>query len=79
MDLSSDGHFLKGSSATLGLTKVKDCCEKIQHYGALKDASGNDSTMNDDEALVKIKEELTLVRKEYAIVEKKLRRFFGED
>jgi len=32
--LSELGHFLKGSSATLGLTKVKDSCEKIQHYGA---------------------------------------------
>ena len=35
--------------------------------------------MSDDEALAKIKEQLTLVRQEYAIVEKKLRRFFGED
>ena len=29
--LSSLGHFLKGSSATLGLIKVRDACEKIQH------------------------------------------------
>ncbi|KAK6405435.1 Phosphorelay intermediate protein, partial [Oleoguttula sp. CCFEE 5521] len=35
--LSQLGHFLKGSSATLGMTKVKDSCEKIQHYGAHKD------------------------------------------
>merc|ERR1712000_228939 len=34
--LSALGHFLKGSSATLGLTKVKDSCEKIQHFGARK-------------------------------------------
>jgi len=30
-ELSSLGHFLKGSSATLGLTKVKDMCEEMQH------------------------------------------------
>lgn len=29
-ELSHLGHFLKGSSATLGFTKVKDECEKIQ-------------------------------------------------
>jgi osomolarity two-component system phosphorelay intermediate protein YPD1 len=39
-ELSELGHFLKGSSATLGLTKVKDSCEKIQHYGQLKDDAG---------------------------------------
>ncbi|KAI7689245.1 hypothetical protein KC322_g11940, partial [Hortaea werneckii] len=38
--LSALGHFLKGSSATLGLTKVKDSCEKIQHFGAHKDGTG---------------------------------------
>jgi len=77
-ELSGDGHFLKGSSATLGLTKVKDCCEKIQHYGQLKDENG-DFGLTDSEALEKIKGELALVRKEYAIVEKKLKKFFGEE
>ncbi|KAI9901320.1 hypothetical protein N3K66_003137 [Trichothecium roseum] len=33
--LSSLGHFLKGSSATLGLIKVRDGCEKIQQYGKM--------------------------------------------
>lgn len=35
--LSSLGHFLKGSSATLGVTKVQNSCESIQHYGDLRD------------------------------------------
>jgi len=35
--LSDKGHFLKGSSATLGFTKVKDECEKIQNWGKKKD------------------------------------------
>jgi HPt (histidine-containing phosphotransfer) domain-containing protein len=35
-DLSNLGHFLKGSSAALGLSRVQDSCEKIQHYGHLR-------------------------------------------
>ncbi|OBZ71399.1 Multistep phosphorelay regulator 1 [Grifola frondosa] len=35
--LSSLGHFLKGSSAALGVAKVQASCEQIQHYGALRD------------------------------------------
>ncbi|ODN77893.1 hypothetical protein L202_05000 [Cryptococcus amylolentus CBS 6039] len=35
--LSSLGHFLKGSSAALGIIKVQASCEKMQHYGNLRD------------------------------------------
>ncbi|CAE7225581.1 unnamed protein product [Rhizoctonia solani] len=35
--LSSKGHFLKGSSAALGVKKVQGWCEHIQHYGNLRD------------------------------------------
>ncbi|CAE6522808.1 unnamed protein product [Rhizoctonia solani] len=35
--LSSKGHFLKGSSAALGIKKVQDWCEHIQHYGNKRD------------------------------------------
>lgn len=38
--LSNLGHFLKGSSATLGLFKVRDACEKIQNWGNGKDDTG---------------------------------------
>jgi len=34
--LSAKGHFLKGSSAALGIEKVKQACEQIQNYGAKK-------------------------------------------
>ena len=33
-------HFLKGSAATLGIYKVRDACEKIQHLAAGRDESG---------------------------------------
>ncbi|KAI0601882.1 hpt domain-containing protein [Biscogniauxia mediterranea] len=69
------GHFLKGSSATLGLTKVKDSCEKIQRYGKKENVDG---TPEDDEALclTRITETLKTVKAEYADVEATLRDFF---
>ncbi|KAL8740211.1 MAG: hypothetical protein Q9190_007060 [Brigantiaea leucoxantha] len=77
-ELSSLGHFLKGSSATIGLTKVKDSCEKIQHYGARKDASGNTRIQNDQLCLDKINETLKTVKAEYAEAEKLLRRYYHD-
>jgi len=74
--LSSLGHFLKGSSATLGLTKVKDSCEKIQHYGANKDESGTKEEPDDAKCLARVKETLETVKIEFAEVEKKLKQFY---
>jgi len=75
--LSSLGHFLKGSSATLGLTKVKDSCEKIQHYGQKKDEDGTADEPDETKCLAKIKDALVIVKEEYAEVEKVLRRFYA--
>jgi len=74
--LSSLGHFLKGSSATLGLTKVKDSCEKIQHFGQKKDETGTEDEPDEKKCLEKIKETLATVKEEYAEVEKVLKKFF---
>lgn len=60
--LSELGHYLKGSSATLGFTKVKDECEKIQHWGAQKDETGNNPEPDDAKNLRLIKESLKKVR-----------------
>jgi osomolarity two-component system phosphorelay intermediate protein YPD1 len=78
-ELSSLGHFLKGSSATLGLTKVKDSCEKIQHYGAGKDEAGVVDEPDNEVSLKHIQSTLTDVKADYAEVEKFLRRFYGEE
>ncbi|KAL1997804.1 hypothetical protein VTN02DRAFT_719 [Thermoascus thermophilus] len=76
-ELSQLGHFLKGSSATLGLTKVKDACEKIQHFGARKDETG--TVENDDAtALANIKQTLGEARGDYDEVAKILKQFYGE-
>ena len=70
------GHFLKGSSATLGLIKVKDSCEKIQNYGGGKDESGQREEPNDEVSLQAIKETLVKLKVDYADVERRLRRFY---
>ncbi|KAJ1842666.1 Phosphorelay intermediate protein [Coemansia sp. RSA 2703] len=38
--LSTLGHFLKGSSATIGVKKVQECCKRIQYLGKLMNADG---------------------------------------
>ncbi|KAK3647727.1 Phosphorelay intermediate protein [Elasticomyces elasticus] len=77
--LSALGHFLKGSSATLGLTKVKDSCEKIQHYGAHKDATGIEDELDDDICLKNCKETIEQAKKEFAEVEIALKRFYRDE
>ncbi|KAH7311655.1 hypothetical protein B0I35DRAFT_481604 [Stachybotrys elegans] len=74
-ELSSLGHYLKGSSATLGVTTVKDGCEKIQLYGKM---IGDNGAPEDDrnKCLVNIKTKLDEIRQEYQDVEAALRRFF---
>ncbi|OOQ89970.1 putative phosphotransmitter protein Ypd1 [Penicillium brasilianum] len=77
-ELSQLGHFLKGSSATLGLVHVRDGCEKIQHFGNRLDESGS-GKVADDVALKNTEKTLKEVEVEYAKVEKFLRRFYGEE
>jgi len=75
--LSSLGHFLKGSSAALGVAKVQASCEQIQHYGQLRDEdTGTDLT--DKAALQKIGPLLTRVKAEYAVAETWLRKWYEE-
>ena len=77
--LSQLGHFLKGSSATLGLTKVKDSCEKIQHYGAKKDETGTTDVDDDEACLKSLKEEIKVAKKEFKVVEGQLKRFYRDE
>ncbi|GFP57205.1 hypothetical protein ACSS6W_010549 [Trichoderma asperelloides] len=76
--LSELGHFLKGSSATLGLVKVRDGCEKIQRYGKQENLDG--SPENDVKVcLEQIKKALTAVKSDYEEVETGLRNFYKDD
>jgi osomolarity two-component system phosphorelay intermediate protein YPD1 len=61
LSLSESGHFLKGSSAALGLWRVKESCEKIQHRGLLRDEEA-DNGLTHEEALKSIQELLKQVK-----------------
>ena len=76
--LSTLGHFLKGSSAAIGLIKLKASCEKIQNYGNKLDENGNDS-ISDDEALRKIEDVLAIAKRDFRDAEVWLKQFYGED
>lgn len=78
-ELSQLGHFLKGSSATLGLTKIKDACEKIQHYGARKDVSGIIDEPDEAKSLSNIKKTLVEVKEAYSEVVTLLKRYYGDN
>ncbi|KAJ9614501.1 Phosphorelay intermediate protein [Cladophialophora chaetospira] len=77
-ELSSLGHFLKGSSATLGFTKVKDECEKIQHYGHKKNATGEEDEPDEKKCLEMIGKSITEAKKAYAVVNELMKQFYAE-
>lgn len=75
-ELSSLGHFLKGSSATLGFNKIRDSCQVIQQYGHKLDLAGAPET-DEEVCLKKITEALKDVKVDYADLEKELKVFFN--
>jgi osomolarity two-component system, phosphorelay intermediate protein YPD1 len=77
-ELSGLGHFLKGSSATLGFTKVKDQCEKIQHYGLKKDETGEHDEPDEAKCIRLIQESLTKAKTAYTTVSDKMSRFYSD-
>jgi osomolarity two-component system phosphorelay intermediate protein YPD1 len=74
--LSEQGHYLKGSSATLGLSKVQDSCEKIQRYGKKENADSTPEP-NEDLCLQRIRDTLVVLRADYDDVARELRRFYS--
>lgn len=77
-ELSSLGHFLKGSSATLGFTKVKDECEKIQHYGHKKNETGESDEPDEEKCLRLIGESIKEAKQAYEVVSNLMNRFYAE-
>lgn len=73
--LSNLGHFLKGSSATLGLVKVRDGCEKIQRYGKNENEDGS-AEPDSELCLKRITEALKTVKTDFEDVEKRLKRYY---
>lgn len=76
-ELSTLGHFLKGSSAAVGVIKVRDSCEYMQHYGKKADKDGI-TTLSGEEALKKLQTTLQDVKVEYKEAEAALRKFYAD-
>lgn len=77
-ELATLGHFLKGSSATLGFNFVKDECEKIQHYGHQKDETGEFDEPDKDKCLQLSKESIAKAKAAYREIEDLMKRYYGE-
>jgi osomolarity two-component system phosphorelay intermediate protein YPD1 len=73
--LSSLGHFLKGSSATLGLNRIRDGCEAIQRYGKKENVDGSPET-DEKLCLKRIEEALKAVKADYEDVERALKDYY---
>ncbi|EPX74221.1 histidine-containing response regulator phosphotransferase Mpr1 [Schizosaccharomyces octosporus yFS286] len=76
--LSSLGHFLKGSSAALGLTEMKNVCERIQNYGALRSRDGALTVPSEEIALDFIDRTLSIVEDVYSDVRSYLEKFYQD-
>ena len=76
--LSSLGHFLKGSSAALGLSRVQHTCEEIQHVGHLRDEKA-EKDLKPSEALTVMGRLLKRVKVEYKEAQAWMKKFYGED
>ena len=75
--LHAKGHFLKGSSAALGLIKVKQSCEAIQVLGKLKDPKSQ-KDLNEQDAISKVGTVLQNAKDEYDEAEGWLKAFYDE-
>ncbi|KAL2021553.1 hypothetical protein VTK56DRAFT_7052 [Thermocarpiscus australiensis] len=76
-ELSSLGHFLKGSSATLGFNKIRDGCQAIQQYGHKMNVDGSPEP-DEEVCLKKIRSALKTVQVDTADLEKMMKEFFGQ-
>jgi osomolarity two-component system phosphorelay intermediate protein YPD1 len=76
--LSDLGHFLKGSSAALGVDKVQSSCEKMQQYGKCREVNGEDK-ISEEVALRRITKLLGRVKTEFAEAEAYLKQWYKKN
>lgn len=70
------GHFLKGSSAAVGVIRVRDSCEYMQHYGKKADKDGI-TELTEEVALEKLTKTLEEVKEDYKEAEAALTKFYS--
>lgn len=76
--LSKLGHFLKGSSASIGLVAVSKSCAAMQNYGSLLDESGSDK-IDSETALSKCADLLKTLKVDQEKAKKWLMDFYKEE
>ncbi|KAL0960812.1 hypothetical protein HGRIS_005831 [Hohenbuehelia grisea] len=74
-DLSHLGHYLKGSSAAIGIYHVQAACEKIQHLGQLRDEE-KAVDVTPDVALKQITELIQVAKEQNTVAEAWLREYY---
>ncbi|CCE66152.1 hypothetical protein TPHA_0O01850 [Tetrapisispora phaffii CBS 4417] len=78
--LNSLGHFLKGSSATLGLQRIAWVCERIQNLGKKRSAGLDEGTVKDDQYYLDlIREALKEAKVEFILAKKELHDYYKTD
>jgi len=77
-ELSDLGHFLKGSSAALGVERVQASCERIQHAGKLRDEESG-TALTEPQALDLITNMLENVKRDYPEARDELDRFVNSE
>lgn len=73
--LSAKGHFLKGSSAALGIKKVQESCEHVQHYGAKRDEINN-VNLTEEQALARVALIMPRLERDYELAAQWLRNYY---
>ncbi|KAH6621373.1 signal transduction histidine kinase [Chaetomium sp. MPI-SDFR-AT-0129] len=76
-ELSKLGHFLKGSSSTLGFNKIRDSCQIIQQYGHKLNVDGSDEK-DEKVCLTKIEAAIQVAKVDKKELEKLMNDFFGK-
>lgn len=76
-ELSKLGHFLKGSSATLGFNKIRDSCQVIQQYGHRMTLDGSPEA-DEQTCLSKIEEAIETAKTDTADLKELMEKFFNQ-
>lgn len=75
--LSSLAHYIKGSSATVGLFKIHDGCERIERFSKQRDGSTVVSPQDAQQSTSQIRDVLVALQEHNKRAEHALRRHFG--
>lgn len=76
--LAALGHYLKGSAATLGLSKIEHYCELIQAYGSKRTADGQDEEPDEQLCMSNIRQIMPKLRSDYKITVHWLKAFYED-